>query len=32
MEKTKETKKICVICKDEIDKQYTPDGTMFWDG
>lgn len=22
---------ICVICKKEIEKQYTPDGVMYWD-
>ena len=22
---------ICVICKNEIDKQYTEDGVMYWD-
>jgi len=22
---------VCVICDDHIDKQYTTDGTMFWD-
>ena len=28
-----ETKvKICCLCKGEIDKQYTPQGVMFWDG
>ena len=22
---------ICVICKNEIDKQYNADGVMYWD-
>ena len=25
------TEKKCVLCKGEIDKQYTPEGIMFWD-